>query len=327
MRPPAPRSPRGAAPGRWLATAAEWSAHAAGAAARWLWSAGRRSARRAWQQRRVREGCALAVFALAVAAASVQVRDAVRADVRYRVSKASLAATRPPAGLTRHAVAQLASLPFPGRSFSLYDPRCVPQIVRTYAALPWVRTVRRVQLDFPSRLRFDLQVRRPVAALRHGERTLLLDEDAMVLPAACYAPNDPAALRLPLLEGADLGRRRLIEGRRIASAAIRHGLAVAVALRARRFDALWAHTVRIDVSNVDGRLDPRKPEIVVTAGRTRIEWGRSPASDKLQIPVEQKLERLETVLHKDPGLRRLALVRLQFDWLETRPAPPEPAAR
>jgi hypothetical protein len=278
-------------------------------------------ARRAWASYRVRQSLSVTIFGALVCAASLQVREAVQAEPRYRVSKASLAATAPPAGLTRDAIDDLAHLPFPGRSFSLYDPACVRKVAHAYERLPWVRKVRGIALEFPARLRFDLVVRRPVAGIVHAGVTRLLDTDGMVLPERCYAPSEPRALRLPVIVGADIGRREVREGELLEHVPVRHGLAVAMALRAERFDDLWGDPVHVDVSNVDGRVDPRSSEIVVTAGGTRIEWGRSPVSERLSIPVAEKIDRLRTLLDREPKLARLSLVRLQFDWLETEPRP------
>ncbi|GIW72918.1 MAG: hypothetical protein KatS3mg102_2460 [Planctomycetota bacterium] len=301
--------------------AARWGVLAAGLARR-LGRLALRQLVRAARSRRGRECASLALFVLAAAALSLHAREAVRAERRYRVSKASLAATAPPPGLTRAAIDELAYLPFPGRSFSLYDPLAVPAIAATFERLPWVRQVRAIEVAFPSRLRFDLVVRRPVAGLAHGGEEYLIDADGMVLPRHCYAPAEPRALRLPVIVGADIGRRRVREGELLEHVPVRHGIAVALALRAERFDHLWSLPVTIDVSNVDGRVDPRRSEIVVTAGSTRIEWGRSPASERLHIPVAEKIERLRGLLDREPNLARLALVRLQFDELEVQPRQP-----
>lgn len=301
--PPAPRKAKELA--RDLARAALLAA-ARGAAA----AARTRTARQA-----VSVGTLLALFAWA----SVLVRDEARADIRHRVSKASLAATAPPKGLAREAIEDLAAIPIEGRSFSVYDESALPAIAAAYRALPWVRDVRSIQVLFPAVVRFDVLVRRPVAGLAHAGQSYLLDEEGVLLPRRCYEPNDPAALRLPTIVNAPFGRRRLREGQRLEDVPLKHGIAVALQLQAERFDALRQSVpIAIDVSNVDGRIDPRRSEIVVTAGGTVIEWGRSSLAARPDIPVEEKIEKLRSLLDRDPALARLAHVRLQFDDLEWR---------
>jgi hypothetical protein len=277
-----------------------------------------------WRAPATRRTFAVAALLGLFAVASAAVRDHVRADPQYRVSKASLAATSPPKGLARDAIDDLAAIPLPGRSFSLYDEAALPAIAAAYERLPWVRDVRSIEVVFPAVVRFELVVRRPVCGLAHRGKTFLMDDDGMLLPRRCYEPSDPGALRLPTIVNAPLGRRELREGQRIEDTAVRHGIAVALALQAEAFDALrLAAPVSIDVSNVDGRLDPRRSEIVVTAGGTVIEWGRSPITSKLDIPLEEKIQKLRPLLDRDPALARLALVRLQFDdieWKERRTA-------
>jgi hypothetical protein len=261
----------------------------------------------------------VALFALLFAMVSVRVRDRVQADRRYRVSKASLKATAPPQGMDPVAVHDLAQIPVPGRSFSVYDEDAVSAIAAAYRGLPWVREVRRIELDFPARLRFDLAVRRPAAALVHQGQTYLVDHEGVVLPADRYRPNDPRDLRLPVLVDAPLGPRSLQAGETLLHVPVQHGLSVARSLGAENFDKLFQGPVEIDVSNVDGVLDPRRSEIIVRAGSTTIEWGRAPLTDRMRIPATTKLQRLQTLIEREEDLTRLSLIRLQFDdveWIE-----------
>jgi hypothetical protein len=285
-----------------------------------------RAAVLAYRARAARQGISVAILAGLVVYGSVRVRASVRSEIAYRVSKGSLAATVPPKGLARDAIDDLAGIPLPGRSFSVYDPAAVPAIAATYRALPWVREVRAVQVFFPAVVRFDVVVRRPVCGLAHGGKSFLIDDEGVVLPRRCYEPGDADALRLPTIVNAPFGRRALREGQRLDDVPVKHGIAVALALQAEAFDQLrLAAPISIDVSNVDGRVDPRQSEIVVTAGRTVIEWGRSSATSKLDIPVEEKIAKLRTLLDRDPALASLALVRLQFDDLEFKArAPAQP---
>jgi hypothetical protein len=276
----------------------------------------------------------LALLAAGVLALSLRVEREVTADTRYRVSKASLAATAPPKGLAAAAVQDLARIAAPegarigedDRSFSVYWPEAVPAVVASYRALPWVREVRAVEAFFPARVRFDLVVRRPVAGLEHDETTFLLDEEGWLLPRRCYEPHDPAALGLPLIVKARLGRKRLREGTRLEDVPVRHGVAVALGLQAPAFDPLRKAPIRIDVSNVNFEVALHRPEVVVTAGSTVLEWGRSEASEGENIPLSEKIAHFARVARERP-LDRLSLVRLQFDEVEWRERPLEAPAR
>ena len=284
-----------------------------GARAVILWAKGSRGCRR----------CAsMVIVALVMVGASLYVRDHVEADGRYRVTRESILKLTPPAGLSAMAMADLARLPVPEKGFSMFEPQLVPSLVAMFERLAWVRGVRRVDLRFPAQLEIDLVVRQPAAGLRHGNRSFLIDEQGMVLPQQCYEPNQPESLRLPVIVNADLGRRRVREGELLEHVPVRHGVAVALALRAPDFDDLWREPVHIDVANVDGRVDPRCSEIVVRAGATTVEWGRSALSRKPHIPVSDKIAKLRGLLKREPNLARLELVRLQFDDIEWRKRAP-----
>ena len=260
---------------------------------------------------------------LAVGAASVAVRAEVQAERRFLVSKASISATAAPVGMAPEVVHDLAQLPFSGRSFSVYGGEAVRSIAEAYRSLPWVRRVRMVEVGFPSKLRFDVAVRRPAAGLRHRGEMLLIDRDGVVLPTRCYQPAEPSTLGLPVLVNGPFGRRVLEEGDRLLDVPVQHGLAVAHSLRAESFAKLFEtdHVVEIDISNVDGRVDPRRSEVLVVSGRTVIEWGRSPIADGLKVPLEDKLKKLTLLLARGPRLNSLTRVRLQFDDLEWRALP------
>ena len=59
----------------------------------------------------------------------------------------------------------------------------------------------------------------------------------------------------------------------------------------------------IDVSNHNGRIDPRRPEVVLlTAYDTRIAWGRPPDTDKPgEVSAGEKIERLLLYLEQFPN--------------------------
>ncbi len=272
-----------------------------------------------------RRALAGAALVGALVAFGAHVREEVRSSPAHRVAKASLAATAPPRGLKAEAIEDLGRLPFPERTFSVYDDLAARRIAGTYARLPWVREVRGVEIVFPAGVRFDLEVRRPLATLEHRGRAYLLDEEGLLLPRRCY--EDPA--EAPGLDGrpravlvkAPLGARRLLEGSRLDDACIRHGLEVAKILRevGPELRSCLSPVVRIDVENVGGAMDPRRAEIVlVTARDTVIEWGRSPLTDNLDIDVAEKLAKLRKLADRDPTLASFALVRLQFDDLDWR---------
>jgi len=280
------------------------------------------------------EAISVALLAAVVVILSGRVRASVEADVRYRVSKASLAASAPPDGLAPEAVQDLSrigSLDAPraglrDRSFSVYWPESIATVAASYRALPWVREVRRVESFFPARLRFDLVVRRPVAGLLHQETTFLLDEEGVLLPRACYEPSDPTALRLPVIVNARLGRKRLVEGTRLEDVPVKHGIAVALGLMAPAFDPLRKGAVKIDVANVNFEVALHKPEVVVIAGTTLVEWGRSEAAPGQNLPLAEKIAHFAEVARARP-LDRLSLVRLQFDKVEWREHPSDATAR
>jgi hypothetical protein len=68
---------------------------------------------------------------------------------------------------------------------------------------------------------------------------------------------------------------------------------------------------RIDLSNLHGRVDPRKSEIVLWAGDQQLLWGRSPISTAARtVLVEHKVANLRDFLSHPEIYGRVLRVRL-----------------
>jgi hypothetical protein len=70
----------------------------------------------------------------------------------------------------------------------------------------------------------------------------------------------------------------------------------------------------VDASNVGGRLDPRRSEILLTSRNgCALHWGRVPTAEHFgEISAEEKLENLREILAVYPHLEGLRYVKLHF---------------
>lgn len=269
-------------------------------------------------------GMRLLLVLAAIAAFVLHARSRVEGEQAYRIGPRATDLGEAPAWLAPCARDEVARV-LPAEGVSVFEPDLAARIARSFAAFPWVREVRRVEVLPPGRVEFELVVRRPAAAVQYGGTRRLIDDTAYVLPSR-YFPDDRAA-NLPLIRG--LGPAALQEGAVVESEPLRHGLSVVTTLRAEGLLDAMGPGLAIDVANVGGRVDPRRSEIVlVCASGTVVEWGRAPVSSDLNRPLDQKLAQLRELLRATPRLEGIHLVMLQFTsdvWRSGAAGSPMPA--
>ncbi|MBI2931969.1 MAG: hypothetical protein HYY16_09980 [Planctomycetes bacterium] len=190
---------------------------------------------------------------------------------------------------------------------NLFDEGLVSRIGRVFEGNPWVKRVTAIERIFPDRVRVRLQVRRPHVAVRRAEGLFLLDDDGVVLPGT-YPSASACARSVEIVGSASVPPR---PGERWESADIRAGVELVEMIA--RSASLRALDVRaVDVSNVGGRVDRRRPETaLLTAVGCTIYWGRAPSSGRFGEPApEEKLELLAAVVREYPGLQGLSYVKI-----------------
>jgi hypothetical protein len=266
-------------------------------------------------------GLAIALFVLA----SAWVRGQVHEMKQYRISRNHLRITAPPSWLGDGAIETIKAIPPGSLGISVFQEDLIPAVGGMLSRLPWVSRVVDVKVVFPNEVTFRMILRHPEAYFIKNGWAYLLDREGYVLAAT--TPHSAASLwerlGIPEIVGFSRRGRAPLLGVRHPRVALLHGAVVASALR--RADLVRAlRSFKIDVSNVGGRRDRKASEIVLLVrGGSRIEWGRAALSAKLKTPLSQKLKRLKWVLRRDPSLKTLGVVKLQFSEVLGQKRPPK----
>ena len=203
----------------------------------------------------------------------------------------------------------LANLQFPRRSYSVFDSSVTREVADVYLACPWVASVERIEKRFPNQLRVELTLREPVAFVRLPGGYHTVDAECFVLPID-YSSWDHPRQPLPVIQGVTSAAPSL--GERWGDRRVAAGLSVAAALAAEPQVLHCIHIV--DVSNLDGELDPLRSEITLYSRRNvRVLWGRPPDTRKFGEPsVADKLARLRRCMARPLMLAGGAQVDLRF---------------
>ncbi len=230
----------------------------------------------------------LAAFLLAWWWVWQQVGPRVTRAERYLVELDDLDVTSQPEWIYADVRSEVHELLRLGGPMNLLDDDLGPRIAEGFDRHPWVERVLQVA-RLSSGVRVELEYRRPVCAVRAGERLWLVDRRGILLPSK-GAPRAELD-RYPQLVGIE-PPRFASEGEPWGSARVAGGAALAGKL----FDVWEAwHLARIipfPVVAPDGR------ELVhyslFTIGGTRIVWGLPPGVDSPGAPsAAEKLARLK----------------------------------
>ena len=225
----------------------------------------------------------------------------------------------PPSYLSDRARAEVRGLHMAPGDFSAFEPRLVPTLAYALDRLPWVERVESLELRYPAQIAFRLVLHKPAALLDVKGRTWAVSETGALFARAYVASGEHGrAPRLPVIRGLHLKR----DGREL----LERSLALIARLREEGM-LLQARIKALDVSNMEGRVDPRAPEIrLITDSGVVIDWGRFEDTGRLHIPFADKLQRLQTVLATNPELKGLKRLMLHWDKTTAEPAPAAPKA-
>jgi hypothetical protein len=233
------------------------------------------------------------------------VRDRVREDPRFCLGSWSIALGALPEWVTPEIRSELERIDLGGEegSPSLFDGGALDRVKERLERSPWVREVSRIRLRYPTFeaagvIDVELILRVPVALVEHGGLYYLADREGTRLgnpyreaPTVWFGVPAvvciPAAGQLPDA-GGRWTSRDVLQGLEVAK--VLHESGIPREFPSRRIDS-------IDLSNLHGRKDPRKSEIVLWSGSLRLTWGRSPISSGARsVSVKDILANLRDVL-------------------------------
>lgn len=76
------------------------------------------------------------------------------------------------------------------KKLSVADPKLTQEIGEKLAALPWVKSVKKVSVVYPHQVHIDVEVRQPVAMIQIKTGYYPVDEDGILLPPSDFSQND-----------------------------------------------------------------------------------------------------------------------------------------
>lgn len=227
-----------------------------------------------------------------------------------------------------------------GEPFSLLEADLLRSWVERLRALPWVAQLE-VEPLYPDRVRLDLELRRPQAAVADGASLRLIAADGTVLPllapdavltvdpaqrfeaaAAEAADLPPRPFDLPWLVGlAPLDTDR--DAARAGAALVTEWRMEAEPLLRRLVDrGAIPRLLAVQVENHGLRLDRAVSEyslVLRSSDRrpVRVAWGHAPGGPfPSRIAIEDKVWILSKALQRFPGLRGVVSLdaRYRTDW-------------
>ncbi len=221
----------------------------------------------------------------------------------FKVPQSLARASVAPAWADRAAAESVVMLPA-GRD-TLMDPDLVPGVAASFASNPWVRRVIAVERAFPDQIRVRLEMRTARLAVRRPGGHVLVDRDGVRLPGV-YDRIPRGTLEVAGVASVPPAPGRAWESPEIASA-------LEMATLAAGEPVLRGFGIRVvDVSNLNGRRDPKSPDLsLVTAAGSVIGWGRAPSAPRFGEPVlAEKLDNLRRAAENYPRLEGVSYVRV-----------------
>jgi hypothetical protein len=234
------------------------------------------------RSRDVQRLVAIGVLAGALLGTSKLVKERVQTWDQFELRLGLRADAPPPPGLSPAATRDLAAIVLPDHVHA-FHPGVVPGLAKHLDSLPWVASVEQLRLLPPAKLELKLRTHRPLAQLGESNGDLVASGGALI-PRVYGAHPD----RLPRLLG--------VSGGLDQAQHLQVGVQVLQAL-----GPLVAQVEAVDLSNLNGRRDPLRSEVVLRlAGGLLVDWGR---------PEPIEVEGLENLgpPRRDPAAKRADL--------------------
>lgn len=259
-----------------------------------------------WQRSRrwAVRGC-VAVVLLGILLGSLEVRRQVRSNEQFYLDNWVFELDHFPQWVTPEIHRDIAAIDISaaGSSLSLFEAGVLDRVRDVMEASPWIRDVEGIRLRYPNYdrpgvLDMQLHLRTPVALVEREGLYYLTDREFLRLGEPYdEAPTD--WFRVPAIVNIPEQTEPLPEpGEPWLDPGVQQGVAVARALHdwgiAREFPDRPIR--RIDLSNLHGREDSRRGEIVLYAGSLRLIWGRSPLVEPRTVEDRLLRRRLRAVL-------------------------------
>jgi len=244
-----------------------------------------------------------------------QIRSAVIEGERYRLRSGPVEVVRRPSWMPPPLAAEIGTSLEGLEGRELLSPRFHEEFRQRLLRHPWVREVRSLQLIYPDRLAFTVEVRRPVARVRTRGGSIPVAGDGVRVPlAAGESPRRPYPELL-----VDEVRTLPAPGRPFREPAVAAGAQVAEVWS--RSSSPWLRErlpiSALDLSNHGGRRDRRRSEVDLLhrhgQGELRIEWGRPPGRDHREPDPQTKLRNLERAVRVLPSLAAVDVISVRFD--------------
>lgn len=195
---------------------------------------------------------------------------------------------------------------------SVLDRSMLADLARQYERSPWVQEVAWVQTEFPNRVRAQIRVRYPAAALVYEvggtEVYYLVGTDGVRLPRV-YRGGLPETVDVPSIRGVQVSPPR--PGRPWPSPAVTGAIEIIRQLRSSKIVRKALEVRAVDASNYGGEQATRSEFRVACNHNCDVDWGRAPGTRAVgELPVEKKVAKLERhILRGDPVRNRVLSVR------------------
>ena len=193
----------------------------------------------------------------------------------------------------------------PAGTRSAFDQKLLVETATLLKANPWIREVRQVRRVYGQKpgdtIEIDCAYRAPIALVKWGDYYSLIDGEATKLPEQFTAQQVPQIVMGPDRKTTNI---RIIEGvkqpppepgRTWSGADVDAGLDMVKLLHGKPYAN---EVMKVDVSNFDGRRDPREAQLVlITKHTTEVRWGR-PVNAKdffIEVSTAQKLDYMKKV--------------------------------
>jgi len=174
---------------------------------------------------------------------------------------------------------------------------------KNLAGNPWVSKVNLVHRNYRGIVALDCELRRPVAQIRQADGIYYLDEKGVVLPPAELIGSEE---HLVELRGDTV--RLPKPGKAVESLPLLAGLHVLTMIRQvdealPEDQRLWNELAIMDVSNYEGRVDPRRAHLMLyTTNETEVRWGAAVGQSRgyAEASPKEKLRYLY-IKHRQEG--------------------------
>lgn len=178
--------------------------------------------------------------------------------------------------------------------YGMYEDNLTQKIADVYGGIVVVKNVDSIRRVFPNRLNIKLVIRKPVAIVKNGSNTYLVDDDGVLLPKEYYRLQD-TEYDSPCIQSNKLARLPLC-GSKWNDKGVEAGIELVKFLRANNIHNLFK-IVAVDVSSICKRRLSGKSDIILwTENNTQIRWGCSSlCNESNELSDEEKLQNLLSV--------------------------------